>query len=541
MATDKEVAFPVENFVGVDRQVDREDRTPNHLHNLQNLWEKEIGILETRPGSANFIQKPFPSNIIGLDNVHKIYKPNEETIRVQAIHCNQDVGPAGSDLTTLPANVSVAFTSGGNFGAVGFHSHGGGTIDTFPANMYVRFIGYGVDKMTKLQTSSISGWSFSAAAGDLSRLKFDVTISSAMEENVTHMEIYASILVGSSASDAMWIGTVDLKANPTGTFSFKHCPATRGGGITDGTSFQAGITSFDLVETDSGPFKKGQTVFVEVLADYKVFDVDADSEALWRNSPLVTPGSANNIPQSITFKSDNAGLNIDNISPARFAVCVFIGDTPQTMRAVMVKSILSSPAVTDVLVNNTTLADGHPHSFTGAAVIDWEPLDTNQNNYRFKGSRFSTKDMLIKVADDGSISPIFIDRMASGINSEEGDFNVSITEPPGFGSTTSQHWLEHLFAMYMGGVGVGFQGSIVNVPQAGDGSSWRFVQARNAQASQLLMVNDFDVTAANAQPAGTPEYPHAKIRDGANYFITDGNVAAAVIWISKTERQFISA
>jgi hypothetical protein len=127
MATDKEVAFPVENFVGVDRQVDREDKTPNHMHNLQNLWEKEIGVLETRRGSDNFITKPFPSNIINLDNVHKLYEPNEETTRVQSINCTQSVGhTSGGSYDTLPSNMSISFinASGGGFNITNFGTPG---------------------------------------------------------------------------------------------------------------------------------------------------------------------------------------------------------------------------------------------------------------------------------------------------------------------------------------------------------------------------------------------------------------------------------
>jgi hypothetical protein len=300
-----------------------------------------------------------------------------------------------------------------------------------------------------MTASSISGYNPGPSTGGFgSRQKLSIVVSSAFDSNFTHMEVYAqSQIADSGGGEAYWVGRVNLVDNPTGTFEFFHAPTSREVGMPNGTAQHSGTTTFDLEEdnVNPGPFMKGQTIFVQVLADYKIFHDVNNSVGGWRNP------SSSNIVKSITFTRDNASLDIKNISPLRFVALVAIGDTPQTMRATMLShiSIAGAPAISQVLVTDANLALGHPHDMTGPGLIDWVPVSTSQNTYQFKGSRFSTKDMFVEVSDNGNISPIFIDRMARNLNSTNDVFPA--TAVPGgadvpMGGTPQPNWLDSLMA-----------------------------------------------------------------------------------------------
>jgi hypothetical protein len=86
MATEKEQTLLVEDFLGIDRQVQSEDTDNLAFDTLQNLYEKKLGAVEKRGGS-DVIRDNWPSNITGIDNHSRLYVRDIEKKRILAIHC----------------------------------------------------------------------------------------------------------------------------------------------------------------------------------------------------------------------------------------------------------------------------------------------------------------------------------------------------------------------------------------------------------------------------------------------------------------------
>lgn len=135
MATNNEVSFPVESFTGVNRNLDREDRSPSDFENIQNMYEKTVGVMETRPGSEEAIKQiDFPlaasgNRVIkGIDNIHKFIKDDGEKVRMAAIHCDD---PVTSD--TLDPTLALTETGPGSLAAIVGGSFPAGTYDMVAA------------------------------------------------------------------------------------------------------------------------------------------------------------------------------------------------------------------------------------------------------------------------------------------------------------------------------------------------------------------------------------------------------------------------
>lgn len=69
MAEEKEASFPIEEFKGINRNLDREDMGAYNFWSAKNLWEKRIGLLETRGGSDDFADIPALAGTIAVQTV----------------------------------------------------------------------------------------------------------------------------------------------------------------------------------------------------------------------------------------------------------------------------------------------------------------------------------------------------------------------------------------------------------------------------------------------------------------------------------------
>ena len=154
MSQDLEASFPIEDFNGINRNIDREDLGPTHYYASKNLWEKKIGVLETRGGSSAFAI--LPSNIIKTMDNFKLYKNDGTKVRIAAVQNDPDVtGLLGS----LPAGFAVSLVT--QAGAYWSHNTtlGGQSWGGTPDVISIRFVGHGVDKWHDLTYTSISGYS----------------------------------------------------------------------------------------------------------------------------------------------------------------------------------------------------------------------------------------------------------------------------------------------------------------------------------------------------------------------------------------------
>jgi hypothetical protein len=232
MATDREAAFPVEDFMGVNRQVDREDLGPNQFYSLQNLWEKKLGVLETRGGSKQ-VTPDFPSGIVGLDEIHRVYKSENSQERVVAAQMTRDE----QEILTLPDSIAISFTdTGGNWNI----NNANPDVITGGESIILRFIGYGVCYYHRQEITSVSGYSFGA------NQVLNVDIPSGISDpNITGVEVYCTVKNGTNffkTGDSnynemtLWLGQIDLDSSTVGTFLYAYAPFSKrdGGGITTG-------------------------------------------------------------------------------------------------------------------------------------------------------------------------------------------------------------------------------------------------------------------------------------------------------------------
>lgn len=494
MSTEREAAFPVEDFMGVNRQVDREDLTHRQYWSLQNLWEKKLGLLETRPGTESHSDN-LPSNIVGLDNIHRIYKGDGENQRVTAIQCQEDV----QYLDTLPANMSMEFiNNGGNW----FQIIDADTwIDS--ESIVLRFIGYGVDYYYRVLANTLSFYGITQN----SRLEIDIS-SAFTDENITGIEVYGvtrnGTIYGKVADPnynemTMWLGFIDLLESPTGTFRFDGGPISfRNGGAA--TTKQVGQRTFNITTSNQvgGTLEAGKTYYTMVLPHY--FDSGVAGVANRRScyrQPSVTIGGVT----AITIPQGHNSITIDSISPATVSGIIAIGEDPQML-------IPYVHTADTVAVGSYNINYLPKHS---ACVIDIKHTTASLSHYQFRHSDHSVRDMLININDDKSYEPVFCGRMHRDYQDEAAvedyfvDKNLSPATPPG--NTAFKYYENHDSLQYMG-----------------DGAKYDFTSWNNYS----LFVNDYDPK-TRENPGTLSVNTNFIHKSGTSYYITDGNIAAVVV------------
>jgi len=527
MATDKEVTFPVENFVGVDRQVDREDRTPRHFQNLENLWEKEIGILETRQGSDGFLQKPLPAGVTAIDNIHKLYKPNGETVRMVAVHCTQKViiDVIGSFPMISFAAVNDSSTTDEATWGTTFTTGSGDVIGESLA-ILMRLVGYGTDIW--VNTGVV------LAAPATQRL-LRVTISSAItavHPSVTGVEFYSVHQLGKK--EVLWFGSIDLITNPTGVFDFRQGPFANFS-VPTGIGLQTTQRTFTAeIIPGAGTFKKGQTIFVQVMAQRMLIGTGGFTSktlSVWRQTD-VEPDEI----ISVTITEDNAGIKISNITPVTFSAIVAAGESIQTMIPVKTMGFHPISGGRELQATITNIPQNLP------ALVDIKHTDSIKTQFSFRGSDFSTKDMLAKIDDAGVMTPLFVARLSRFWN--DGDSGATVRSAS---VKLVLPWHQEFMRIWQGGAVLLYTGLVdgftwttrgttpLNI--AGDNSRWKFVSYSNLTESLVFIVNDFDINITGAEgikeipfpPTRESAYQFALPRSGSNYFVTDGNIAGIAI------------
>lgn len=508
MATEKEAGFPIEGFGGINRNVDREDLLPDQLYSAQNLWEKTLGLLETR-GASEALTGSLPSNIIGLGRNFRIYKNQDEKVRFCAIQCDPDI----QELNALPAGVALSFVTDASaywnadtaFGA----GYGATTFNFTHRYILLRFVGYGVDYWYEVAVTDVTDY---AAA---TKQKLRVVVSQAQNSNITGIEVYAVVKCGNTETVAtvtassgynqmtMWCGLIDLVSSSTGTFDFMYSPYSYDNTIAANTTIAGATRTFVAEGRAEGSFgvtgstlEAGKTYYVAVLPQYAVFSANPDSRCCYRNPTASVWDSSDSHVIAVTIPGqpgDTGYINISGFNLNTVAYIVAIGESPQLLQPVK----LFNNGRVDSSENITSIPVGNP------AVVDIGYTADGVANLIFRASDYSHHDMLMGIEDDGSVFPIFVTRLHEDAQLD----------------TTYIDWIGNFvdiqtFRYYL-------TNAIAQVHRLGDGHDYQFESWQDL----CFFVSTWN---PNLLPSAT-SYTALDSRTETNYYMTDGRVGAAVI------------
>lgn len=524
MSTDREASLPIEDWGGVNLNYDSEDIQPNQLLGAQNLWEKTIGVLETRYGSETVAYKPSAVEDNALGNIHKIYKSWGETKRFCAINCTPDT----AILVALPAGVAVSFvddSSGywNNDHTFGASNESGITLNFTHPRIFLRFVGYGVDKYFELDPTAVSG--YSASTNQKLRIAVDNTFDNS---KTTGIEVYATVMCGETETSGssnyneqtLWVGFIDVTTDTTQTKDFLYSPASYDSSISAATSIGSSERSFSVsafisgTNNVDGSFVGGKTYYVAVLPQWTVFSGGVNTRCCYRQ-PTADVFGGEIVP--ITVPGTSTGyLMISAVSPNTTAFLVAIGETPQTLQPYFLFNDSegkgdTNPVTTPTLQDDGTfiLRDPTTHN---PGVVDLVYTADGIATLSFRFSDYSRQDMFLGINDDDTTFPIFCSRLSyvndsTGVFDVVGDFSsLTLTSP------SSWAWFS--------------VNEMDKMPRMGNNARYVFASWQN----YALFVNDHNPIVPDDPPVVLPSadvyFVH---RTNTSYFICDGQVAAPVI------------
>lgn len=383
MATEKELALNVQDFMGISRRVISKQLPNNYFDTLQNLYEPKLNRLQRRGGTSK-INLTLPSNIASIDNAHVMYLNNNIKRKIVAAHATYQSTPVGV--------VTTDFTAAFVADAAGFWD----TVIVVnraqlnATNIYLEFVGPGISQIYKTATSP---------AAVQSRL--DVTITKDMSPNVTGCNVYAACQTFPNAttpSEAankalMWIGFIDLQTTHTGTFSFFYAPITQFG--TSATAYVAGdsLPTFDLVGTTGGSLTPNKTYYVMVLSNH--FQADSSLGSMvdhWKAAGVTSVAS-------ITLSSTQNKIDIQNILGSSSAYLIAVGEDPQLLQPIYITNVTTSNMVGTIPPSNPGL-------------IDFVWTDATTMKFVFIYADYSVNDILIKW-EGTAVTPIYPARLTT--------------------------------------------------------------------------------------------------------------------------------
>lgn len=522
MATEKESAFPIEDFDGINRNSEREDMNPTQLYSTQNLWEKTLGTLETR-GHSQAFTGTLPSGITDLGNIHKVYKSTYDR-RFCAIQCTPQVEVLGA----LPTGVSLSFVTDADGYWNNDFSIGGTTFATAPRYIILRFVGYGWDKFYRIDRTSVTG--YSAATNQLLRL----TVSQAQDSHITGIEILAVCACGEVETPAainnassynektLWVGFQELVSASTVTTDFLYCPITYDATMgTAGVTINAAERTFSLTTYNNsegfvaGTLEAGRTYYMAILPQYMVFDANPASRASYRQVtvdfyggdivPFTIPGEVG------TF----GGCRISNVNPSTSAFLVAVGDSPRTLQPYKIFN------------DSLNLTEGYvlssPRYNPGWIGMEW--TSATEVTLGFNFSDFSRHDMFLGINDNGTHYPIFaggVGKFGVYTDAWEDGFGWTTAPPSGLGRSLVYGSLNHA----------------TKLPKLGDGSTYHFVDEQDYAlfTSSHNPVNMDNTAPAVITPGTLPAYIPGS---WSSYWLCDGNVAAPCVEDYQASRIFL--
>jgi hypothetical protein len=516
MATEKEQTLTVEDFLGIDRQVQSEDTDNLAFHTLQNVFEKKLGALEKRGGS-DVIRDSWPSNITGIDNHARLYVRDIEKKRILAIHCTP---PATAPIDqTNPTGYSFNFVNSGtgNWG----RDWGGGVytgmgdssqfnVDISPSNwsIVLQAVGYGVRQNiyltltgTTLQVNSV----------------LRIIIPSLIDENIFGFNVYIpqilsweTFSVVRTQNSLTWVGYIDLLGNPGVTqFDFSQAPRVGGAPFPPVDFDVGGITpTYTIAGTSGGSLTPGKTYYVAVMSQRRAVDVTAAglgqqmTNAFARWEILASAGIA-----AITLEAGETAISVANIVGTSTAYAVAIGESEESLA---MQFITNTSGATILDINKSS-----------SAIVMKNNNAPTTSDFLFLYADPSNKDMLVAVDDDGTISPIPVSNLTA-TNSAPAKVVLTGSADLGGGSGPYFEFPVQSFDYWALTVGS------TTIPSVdfliGEGAKYRFV----AFQDKLFFVNDSasSATSVSSVPSGTySSFIDTNTRNESGLFETDGYVS----------------
>lgn len=518
MAEEKEASFPVEDFSGINRNVAREDMGPMHYYASKNLWEKTLGVLETRGGCTAFAE--YPTNISKITGTTKLYKQSDDHKRLAYVQCTPDL-TGWTDMKTfadLPSWITASFVSDGagywnnNF-TISAVSWSGKALA-----VYIRLVGYGIDHWYSNALTTVSGYANNTDQ------KFRVTVNDFNlngNTNYTGYEVYALVNNGTNSNSSttlMWVGYGRLVGVTDAVKDYHYLPLGQSG--SSGTDTQIGETKRTITATgvnDGGGLVVGKTYYVAVLPHHIKTNTTSARRCIYQATAMSrVPGTDIRTLTIPAGDEDTGSIVITGLSANTVTGLVLLGDSPELMRPV---GVINEMATSGTFIirsyewfeeNDAYFTDSPdffpilPFAPESPAVVDMIPTSDAVADYAFKISTFSINDMLVRIEDDESIWPVFASRMCLDCNVDNGEYEYS-TDVGGY----------YPFKLY-------YVGEIA-IPTLGKGAKPAFESFQEL----MFFVNGSDPDQGIGQTGdGFPAY---RSRNSTNYMMSDGNVAAPVI------------
>jgi hypothetical protein len=410
LGTDREQGLRVEDFMGINRQVAGEDLQDFFYTTIQNYWERKLGELQRRGGSALVTNTTVPTNISSMDNVFIVKDKSLGKTRI--IKCKATADGTVSSIVGL----SAQFTTN----AAGFW----GTTAIGITNAYIGCVNNGADKAIQIiatgfgvRAKVLEVTASLPVSGDTKYL--EVTLTAApTNNNIKVLEVYANTIycyVGGVAKYRyVYVGAIDINAISSypNTAILNFGPATLGADPGSGKQIGSTVATFTAASTGTGGgnFVAGKTYYVSVLSQWLRYDAtEAKSKQLYW-STTVTPVTVGQGHDSIVVSKTAFGS-------ANSLVC--IGTHPQMLRPYF--RLMPHTATW-----STTFSSFD--QFCGTGVVQVNRHDETLSEYIYKISDWATgygypttaQDMFAKVVND-KWYPIHINNH-SKVNNNSADY-----------------------------------------------------------------------------------------------------------------------
>lgn len=370
MATETEVGLRVEDFMGVNAQVSSEDLQDYFYKQTQNLYERKLGEVQRRGGSALLSPAALPSNVLSIDNEWVLKDRILGKTKVLKCQVNQSYTPAA-----FP-QVTASFVTDAILGKWG--SSPVGAAGTMIGANWISLVatGFASAEILTLATGL-------PVAGDTKKLV--VTIASPLgDSNFTGIDVYANVTFSYNGATAqtcdVFVGHIDLVATPTGTYNFLFGPIhlfSDPGVVVDlgGSSTFTAVSGFD----SSSTLVSGKTYYVTLLSQRLFYAPGGPSagQCHFTNSSYA----------AVTIAPGHNCIYLSKTGGGSAASMFAIGLHPQTMQP------------TGIWSQNATFSNQVISKLTRNQVgtVFVENTGASTTSYRFRCAQIGQQDMFARL------------------------------------------------------------------------------------------------------------------------------------------------
>ena len=427
MAVEKENGLRVADHLGINRQIVAEDLQDQYYLQTGNLYERKIGELQPRGGST-LIGGSLPSNIASQGQSFTLYDKLLGKTDFLKVGCSVQSG------TITNANISSAFVvdaTNGKWGVV----PAGDTACFIGCNATgIQLVATGFGVCQPINAPLTSGL---PTSGQTKKLVVTITSTGINNPNITGIDVYACVTPSYSGGlhDNVWmyVGHIDLIANPTGTFTFFNGPITLnatdpGAGVIRGGPSADASVSLVGVSGLGGTFIPGTTYYVAVLSQYLNYQSNINLDKCYWAAYSV---------QSVTLQPGQTAISISKNALGSAASLIAIGTHPHLLQPF------------EIVSNSATFSINLLGPVTGNQMgcVNFLPTGPNVNEgiWFYNVSDFATDEMFAKWNSSANAW------QAIGVN----NFNLWNTDIETFAQTPP--WLINFTGVSTGGDWVGAQ------------------------------------------------------------------------------------